>query len=147
MMTGLNLPRRLKFVLLFLKEAKKVSGKTKFQKMIFLLNKEKNVLTEHEFKIYTYGPYSTDLSADLDALNQFELIDVEKKVFDTLNSEYIGKQYEYSLTNNGKELIDQCIKEFSPDEIKKIKEIVTKWNNKELPNIISYVYGRYMPRK
>jgi uncharacterized protein YwgA len=133
-------------VLFFLNEAKKVKGKTKLQKMFFLLNEEEKICTGHDFAKYTYGPYSSELSNDLDALKQLELIGIEKSMFAT-NSDFVGKQFEYKLTKNGEDLITQQEKDFTTQEKQKIKKIILEWNNKELPEIINYVYGKYMPRK
>jgi len=145
MVVKMDLPKKLRFVLLFLKEANEVKGKTKFQKMFFLLNEEEKIQTGHKFVKYTYGPYSSELSNDLDALKQFEFIEVGKSLFNT-NSDFVGKQFEYKLTESGKELIEQS-NDFTKEEIKKTKKIISEWNNKELPEIIEYVYGKYMPRK
>lgn len=44
-------------------------GKTKLQKMVYLLEKLKNVSVGYDFSFYTYGPFSSDLAADLDYVN------------------------------------------------------------------------------
>jgi uncharacterized protein YwgA len=142
----ISLPKKLKFVLFFLNEAKEVKGKTKFQKMFFLLNEEEKISTGHSFVKYTYGPYSSELSNDLDALKQLELIQVEQSMFET-NSNFVGKQFEYKLTTSGEQLINQQLTDFTGEEKQKVKKIILEWNNKELPEIIDYVYGKYMPRK
>ena len=43
-------------------------GRTALQKLTYLLQELHGVETGYEFPLHTYGPYSSDLSADLDTL-------------------------------------------------------------------------------
>lgn len=40
-------------------------GRTRLQKLVYLLGELFNVPTGHDFSFYTYGPYSSDLMGDL----------------------------------------------------------------------------------
>jgi len=139
----MEMAKRLGFILLVLENAHLVDGKTKMQKMLFLLNKEHNTSTGYDFQIYTYVPYSFQLTNDLVALKDVGLVNVSSSTF-VNNSEFIGKQFKYSLTENGKRELANNLGIFTPEEISAVKEVVSKWNDKSLPEIIKYVYSKYM---
>lgn len=44
-------------------------GKTKLQKLVFLMKELKNVPVQYRFHFYTYGPFSSDLAGDLSYLD------------------------------------------------------------------------------
>jgi len=47
-------------------------GKTALQKMVYLLTQVYNVPTGYEHTLYTYGPYSADLTTDVDYVAAFK---------------------------------------------------------------------------
>lgn len=51
-------------------------GKTKLQKLVYLLRELKGVQTGYDFRFYNYGPYSDSLSGDLGYLQSLNAIEV-----------------------------------------------------------------------
>ncbi len=100
-----------------------IKGKTRFQIMVFLAQEEEGLDEFYEFKDYNYGPYSFELSDSLSALEEFNLIEVKRQ----------GKKFIYSLTEKGEEAIRE-VKESS------LKEVVDKWNDSSLRELIDYVW-------
>ena len=127
-------------ILLFLKHAKKIEGKTKFQKMMFLAQKENKLSEEFKFIKYNYGPYSFDLTKSLEALEKEGFITVEKEEFET-DGEFPGKKFIFQLTEEGENLIES---EETKEDSNIIKNVVEEWNNKPMEDIIKYVYSKYM---
>lgn len=129
-------------VLFFLKYSKTITGKTKFQKMIFLGQKEHKLPKRFEFIKYNYGPYSFQLTDCLNALEVLKLIKIQEEYFETSN-DFPGRLHIYSLTDKGKKIVTKLKTDFL-EESKKIEQIAIKWNTKQLKEIIQYVYSKYM---
>lgn len=51
-------------------------GKKALQKYVFLLNELEGVPSGYKFRLYTYGPYSSELSGDLDVVNSLGGVNV-----------------------------------------------------------------------
>nr|WP_320049416.1 hypothetical protein [uncultured Desulfuromonas sp.] len=52
-------------------------GKTKLQKIVYLLQRLKNISVGYNYTFYTYGPFSSDLAADLDYIKNIEGIKID----------------------------------------------------------------------
>jgi uncharacterized protein len=50
-------------------------GRTKFQKIVFLLSELYDVKTTYKFRFYTYGPFSNGLAGDIDYLAKIDILD------------------------------------------------------------------------
>lgn len=113
--------------------------------MIFLLNKEQNILTGHDFQGYTYGPYSFQLTNDLETLESLELIRVHTIPVNNSNK-FAGKQFKYELSEKGKIEIEHSLSSnlFSETEKKSVEDIISDWNDKSLSEILDYVYPKYV---
>lgn len=128
-------------ILYLLNEAKEIKCESKLQRIVYLLNKEKNILTGHSFLEYTTGCHSNELKHDLEALKQFEYITInQEKQFDYFD--FGGQISVYKITRNGQEVIKQenIINE---TEKKMIKEIIKEWNSKNVNEILDYVNRNY----
>ncbi len=129
-------------IMMFLKHAKKIEGKTKFQKMMFLAQKENKLSKEFEFIKYNYGPYSFELTKDIESLEKEGFLTIEKEEFATDN-EFSGKRFIFQLTKKGEKFVKDNKNNFETDS-KVINETVKKWNKKPMSDIIKYVYSKYM---
>ena len=74
--------------------ASTIEGRKRFQKTVYLLQQIGISYTE-KFKYYHYGPYSSELQAEIDRLVRYELI----------NETYTGDAYVYNITDKGEEFI------------------------------------------
>jgi hypothetical protein len=138
-----EIPSSLSLLLVFLHFAKKIEGKTKLQKLLFLGEKEYGINFGYAFEKYNYGPYSFSLTDDLNALERFNLINVEEVLF-TAKSPFQGKIITFSLTDNGKRIADCRLEKIESSIQERMKKLISDWNSKPLKDIISYVYGKYV---
>jgi uncharacterized protein YwgA len=76
-------------------------GKTAVMKVIFMLQQVKGMSLGYDFSIYTYGPYSSDVTEDVDDLISIGLI---KSTMYPYHS-YIG--YELNIAEKGKSHIEK----------------------------------------
>lgn len=130
-------------ILKFLEMAKKIDGKTKFQKMVFLSKKEYGLDIGYNFEKYNYGQYSEELSRNLESLIDLGFIAVKEEIFDT-DGQFPGVKNTYFITEKGKKVINGNI--FNKEEITKVNEVLTNWNHKSYKDIIDYVYSKYMDK-
>jgi uncharacterized protein YwgA len=82
-----------------------LKGKTRFQKLVFLIQKEataKNVqASSFDYTLHYYGPFSSELSAVLENLKDTGLL--EEKIEPTPNG---YTRYVYSITDKGRKLVE-----------------------------------------
>jgi len=92
-------------------------GKTALQKMVYLLTEVYNVPCDYEYSLYTYGPYSAELAANVDyvnALGGIKMIGGSKGGYEIKIGDEgfkILKQSEEFITRYNKEL-DQLVSDF-----------------------------------
>ena len=132
-------------LLLFVKLAGEIDGKTKLQKLLFLGKNEFNLDINFDFEKYNYGPYSFGLTADLEVLVQLGLINAQTEYFETDN-EFRGRKITYTLSDKGGKIAEEVTAKYS-DFIKSAQSVLSKWGDKPLSEIIRYVYDKYLPRK
>ncbi len=116
-----------------------IDGRTKIQKMFFLLKKDFNLSQNFEYRLYTYGPYSEKLQDDLDTLVSFELI--ENKIERVL--EY--RKYCYSLTNKGRKLgirVYESLDSESKSRLDTMIDQMSKMRDLSLTQIVDKAYER-----
>lgn len=129
-----------------------IQGRTRLQKMIFLLQKEFEedegglpISDKYSFTPYDYGPFSQPLYADLDELRGENdagegFIDERSETFDK------GKvKYQYVLTPTGKSFVEE---ELADDEtfqkiLTKAEGIKEEFNHLPLQQVIDRVYSEY----
>lgn len=73
-----------------------ISGRKRFQKVVYLLQQIGIPYTE-KFRYHHFGPYSSELQAEMDNLVNYELID----------ESYTGETYVYKITDKGKKFSEQ----------------------------------------
>lgn len=126
--------------LLFLfTKMRKIIGKTRLQKLFFLLDQEVFDRSLFDYKAYKYGPYSTNLLAAMDELLELGLI--REKITEYSNPENFVSEYE--ITENGIERADQLISKIKPSQMGQIEELVHNYGYKEMNYILEYVYEEY----
>ncbi len=131
-------------LLLLIKLAGKIEGKTRLQKMVFLGKEEENVDIGFGFIKYNYGPYSFELTKALETLQTLGCIKVETILFASASEDgFQTKQFTYMITEEGEKLVNSKIDEMK-EVAEKIKHLLKKWNNVPRAKIIEHVYSQYM---
>ncbi len=143
-----KLPRQaLPLLVLYLDNQSPIEGRTKFQKIMFIIEQEvkgidKYFSQKHSWDAYHFGPFSDSLLEDLELLNLWGLIRIKEKYFEEedISSEYVV----YEITEKGKRIVKGKILPKLPTKvIKKITEIKQKYIKMPVMEIISDVYKRY----
>ena len=142
----MNTRKMLPLALLYADEEHRIDGRTRFQKLIFLMQMEGNLndlapTDTYRFEPYDYGPFSSTLYDDLDIHIERGLIDDSKE---ELDEEDDIVKYEYQLEPEGQEFIEE---ELSEGELERIvneaKRIVREYGDMPLPELIDLVYSKY----
>ena len=130
-----NLP----LVLLYTRSRESVDGKTRFQKLIFLAQKETEIPEIYEFEPDNFGPYSPGLESDLHSLDRMGLIEI------SMATNGVGNErYEYHLTTSGIKRVQQLLKQQRLKPVfESLDEVKGQYNSKSLSDLLHYVYRRY----
>lgn len=132
--------------LLYANEGHQIDGRTRFQKLIFLMQMEGNLddlepTETYRFEPYDYGPFSSTLYDDLDYLIEEGLINDSMEELD--EEEDIVK-YEYQLEPEGREFIDDQLPDSELERIvNEAERILQEYSDVRLPELIDIVYSRY----
>lgn len=128
MSSGLELLK----ILYIIRTHGEIRGRTRFQKLVFLLKYKYNVPFDFQYTSYFYGPYSYDLSEYLDSLLSYDLIS-ETRI-------HLGTdvdRYDYSLTQKGSEFIDKFEKAVEDNnEFERIREAIQKMDDESTPHLV-----------
>lgn len=137
----------LPLALMYANDGEPIEGRTRLQKMVFLLQKEleqreQSRVTEpaYDFIPYDYGPFSRGLYDDLDAMIDQQFVD------DTEEPLQSGKvKYIYEIENDGQGLIESEAESW--EDVKEIlqiaREIKREYNDMLLSELIELVYSEY----
>ncbi|MCU4975633.1 DUF4065 domain-containing protein [Halobacteria archaeon AArc-m2/3/4] len=142
----MNTRKKLPLALLYADEEQQIDGRTRFQKLIFLMQMEGNLndLTPTEtyrFEPYDYGPFSSTLYDDLDNHIERGLIEDSKE---TLDEEDDIVQYKYHLKPEGREFIEENESGAEFERVvEEAKRIVQEYGDVPLPELIDMVYSKY----
>lgn len=137
-----DIPERLQVPLVLLQQNNgEIRGKTRFQKMVFLAEEEEGLNEFYEFEKYNYGPYSFDLTDQLDTLVELGFIEKYTKTFPS-DGKFQGKKFIYKLTDEGKEKARNASQEIKEP----LKKSADKWDSSSasLDSLLDYVYDEYM---
>lgn len=137
----------LPLALMYADDGESVEGRTRMQKLIFLMQQKMAERShdlvesnEYDFIAYDYGPFSKDLYGDLDRMIEQGYIEEEEEEFGP------GKiKYDYSILDDGEEFIETQLK--TSQKAKDILEMAAKLkeehNDKLLSELIDEVYSEY----
>ncbi|MHA2100648.1 MAG: hypothetical protein ACW99A_18385 [Candidatus Kariarchaeaceae archaeon] len=126
-------------ILLLFSKQPRIIGKTRLQKLIFLMDKEILKGSRFEFEAYKFGPYSVKLLAAMDELMELGLI---KEVVNEFcePDRYVT---EYEISSAGLERADQLIQGINPRKLMQIEEMVHQHGYNEIDSILHHVYVKY----
>jgi len=116
----------------------KIEGRKKLQKIIYIL-KEMGYPFYEEFDFHFYGPYSEQLTLEIEALKDLEIIKEERED----DSGWV--KYIYRITENGKEWAKFCEDERLNNEYKIIK-ILNDKSARELELIATIIYFKELSK-
>lgn len=132
----------LPLALLYANDGQQIQGRTRMQKLVFLVQKEFDDTSalpgEYNYIPYDYGPFAKKLYADLDYLKDRGYI---RESTETIED---GKvQYNYQLTPEGREHIEQQPENKVNQILDLAEPIKQDFNRVSLPKLLDYVYSKY----
>ncbi|MCD2201377.1 SocA family protein [Halobacterium sp. KA-4] len=142
----MNTRKMLPLALLYADEEHQIDGRTRFQKLIFLMQMEGNLngldpTDTYRFEPYDYGPFSSTLYDDLDSHIERGLIEDSKE---ELDEEDDIVKYEYQLESDGQEFFEEQVSENEFERIvQEAERIIKEYGDIPLPELIDLVYSKY----
>ncbi len=122
-------------VLRLLNELDTVEGRTMMQKIVFIIKAKFDQFHDFAFSIHYYGPFSRDLTEELDTLRLQGLIEeVPKQLQDFV-------RYDIKLTDEGKRKISRTARSVSTrklQEMTRVARILSSW---PLDRVIDEAYS------
>lgn len=140
-MEQITIPTRMIQLLKFIGLAGSINGKTKLQKMLYLSKQEYGAKLEYDFELYLYGPFSEQISDDLNALSQLNMVLIQENIIGQDLEGFPIVNRNISLTENGKSFLG-TISSFDKQIESSFISVLKDWNSKSLKEIISYVYSK-----
>lgn len=145
---------------------KYLSGITRLEKLVYLLEKETRfeaVGRFFPFFAHNFGPFSKEVLEAVDFLEGCTLLEVREKAYGTLyaaadedelsteitddaEGQVEVKEREFRLTDNGRivaQKMRQAVAARRPTDVKELDELVLKYGAWPLRQIIRYVYRQY----
>ena len=114
-----------------------VNGRTRLQKILFLLENEENLDSHIKFEKWQYGPYSNEISRIIDSLKEKNVI------LETVNNTIRGESYFYIINPEKQPEVDVIIQDLDAEALVKINNVIAKFGNMPLNQLLRYVYSRY----
>ena len=129
----------LPIALLYTKSRESIDGSTRFQKLVFLLQKETEAPESFEYQSAQYGPFSVSLARGLETLESNGYI---KR---TVETNAVGNERDiYRITTEGIQLAQAMVKK---DQYQPLfdysEEIKSRYNSRSLDELLQYVYRKY----
>lgn len=127
-------------------EGDEIEGRTRLQKLVFLMEQELEEdpeasldSSDYNFIPYDYGPFSKKLYDDLDSLEDSQLIEVEEEDMED------GKvKYNYRLTDQGRKWVKDQQADSSAESAQALaKALAEKYDDMVLSDLIDEVYAEY----
>lgn len=136
----------LPLIIAYANNGEAIGGRTRFQKMIFVLQNNARFMKErYNFIPHDYGPYSPELQADIDELIDKGLL---RGVRETIDEGKI--RYQYAITPVGATALtnilrnSQVNKKFRLNRTLQIAmDIKGRLNRKDLPSLLADIYTEY----
>lgn len=110
----------------------RIEGRTRLQKIVFLLMVEEEINFSFDFIPYYYGPYSDDLSEYVEDLISYGFL-VEKRT--RLSNDVY--RYDYELTESGKDLLNKIQETTVPGDMKQISKYIASIKNTPTTELVA----------
>jgi uncharacterized protein YwgA len=133
----------LPLALLQAQEGEEIEGRTRLQKMVFLIQQEteaegSDLPGKYDYVPYDYGPFARELYDDLDRLQEKDVIKEEQVEMRD------GKiKYNYTLGPNASSYINNLPEHKIRQVQAKAEDIKERFNDKRLTKLIDIVYSEY----
>lgn len=117
------------FLILIMHFLRKVEGRTRLQKIVYLVQNLLNHDLGYDFKPYFYGPYSAALQSDIDILKSLGIIREEK----TPKGDYMT--FVYEATENCDRLAQELRNTF--EKTKELENLLQKLEKYDTQSLVA----------
>lgn len=129
----------LPIALLYTRGSRSIDGATRFQKLMFLAQEESELNSVYAFHADNFGPYSHELTSDLEYFIQEGYI--EKN---TVTNSVGNEKHVFGLTNKGIKVAQSMAqKEKYKPILQQADWIKSKFNDWNIERLLKYVYKKY----
>jgi len=128
--------------LLYEADDHRIEGRTRFQKLAFLLQERlaEEGVDLYEFIEYDYGPFAKELYEDLEMYQRKGLVEMEKTPTFSGNS-----RYDYELTNDGvssfEDLVDS--KDTAQTVQETAREVTAEYGGWSIRRLLDFIYKEH----
>lgn len=114
----------------------RVQGRTKLQKMVYFVGAVTGNLERLGYRPHYYGTYSPDVAGAVQELRGLKFLDQQPVAFGAMDkSGFEISRYDYSLTEEGKQLADEKANQW-PEDWTRIKEAVDLINSTKMQDYV-----------
>lgn len=136
-------PKLLPLALLVLNGEEQIEGITRFQKLVFMAQKEiPDIQTQkYSFDYYDYGPFSKELYDDIDRLVRNGYINRSIEKTGNGNEKHI-----YSITQKGSDYILQILERDSVQDdlaVEDLRQLKEEYNDMPILQLIRLIYNQH----
>ena len=136
----------LPLALMYAGDGEPIEGRTRLQKLVFLMQKRLEEAGEdplqsddYEFIPYDYGPFSKELYDDLDEIMARNMVEGREE-----NLDEDKVKYNYKIQEDGEQWVsDQLSKKEAQRILELAEEIKNEYGDVYLSDLIDEVYSRY----
>ena len=138
-----GLPRAIyPLVLLYSMNSKKIIGRTRLEKLIFVIQKrlieDKKLgitASNYDFRPYNFGPFTEEVLDDVESLSLMSLVSIDRE----------GDNQEYDLTTKGVSAVESLIAKhrLTPEFVSEIRKIAKFLGDLPLQELVERVYKEY----
>jgi uncharacterized protein YwgA len=115
-------------LLVILRKLRVIPGRTRFQKIIFLLENKDRISLTYNFIPYYYGPYSSELQLEIDMLEASSLIQVVPED---------GNLYVHCLTEEGRRIAAEVERKMTAPEIGALSAALRQYRRRSTSSLIT----------
>ena len=112
-----------------------IHGRTRLQKIVFILRSRFGKFRDYSFSLYYYGPFSTDLAKVLDDLLMEGLVKEKPVELGDLT------RFDISITREGRESVPSSLAAAGPTLISQMVGVAQRLNNSGLESVIAQAYA------
>jgi uncharacterized protein YwgA len=117
---------------------RRIVGKTRLQKLVFLVSQKIFSSNPFEYEPYKFGPYSIKLLAAMDEL--LELGYIREQIIELTETQHL---YEFELTDDGLLYAEDLINDIPLKKLNEAEELIHQHGYKELDSLLHTVYADF----
>lgn len=142
MQEQLTIRETLPLVLLYESDGYEIEGRTRFQKMVFLIEElvqDEEDKSLYEFVEYDYGPFAKELLDDLERFERMGVVKIHRQ--ETYKG---GERYDHQLTYRGVKSVEKLIENSDDPSFEFIheaaKDVIDDWGDESMWDLLDHIY-------